>query len=106
MNKVFFLFALGLSISAGANNSVPAEKNTTTIEGKVLDAENAEALTGATVYFVELDLKVYASFDGTFKIDEIPTGKYTVEVSYVSYETIVYRDFEVKNEMSYRKFML
>lgn len=106
MKKMIFLIALGFSISAGAHNNAPTEKTTTTIEGKVLDAENAEALTGATVYFVELDLTVYASFDGSFTIDEIPTGTYTVEVSYISYEPVVYENFEVKDQMSYKKFLL
>ncbi|MCA1763592.1 MAG: carboxypeptidase-like regulatory domain-containing protein [Cryomorphaceae bacterium] len=106
MKKFFFLFAFGLSISVAANNSTPTEKTTASIEGKVLDAENAEALTGASIYFVELDLKVYASFDGSFEIEEIPTGTYTVEVSYISYEPVVYKDFEVKEGMAYKKFLL
>lgn len=106
MKVLLVLLAASISIFANVSNTNPSEKGTTSIHGRILDAENAEALTGASVYFVELDLRVYASLDGSFTIDKVSLGTYTVEVSYISYETVVYENFEVSGEKSYKKFLL
>ncbi len=92
----------GLAVANGPGKSA----STAIIEGKVLDISNAEALTGASVYIKELDLKVFASFDGSFEFPAIPEGTYTIEVSFVSYDKVVYEDLEVKAGKAFKKFYL
>ncbi len=96
------LVCSGLAVANGPGHSA----STAVIEGKVLDISNAEALTGATIFIKELDLKVFASFDGSFEFPAIPEGTYTFEVSFVSYDKVVYEDMEVKAGKAFKKFYL
>lgn len=77
-----------------------------TLRGKVSDAINAESLAGASVHIMELDVVAYASHDGTFSLNEIPSGSYTVVVNYVGYEKLVLRNFSIDNSQSYTPLQL
>lgn len=104
MKRILLFGFLFISILASANG--PGDVPNVSVEGKVLDASNAEGLTGATVYIKELDLRVYASFDGSFSLGDVPAGTYTVEVSYVSYDRLVYKNWEIKPGKAFKKFFL
>jgi len=83
-----------------------AKKTHCSYTGKVLDAENAEALTGATVKIVELDQTVYVDFNGNFLIENVPVGTYTLEVSFISYETKTIENFEIRTDSKSRQLFL
>ncbi|MCZ4407976.1 carboxypeptidase-like regulatory domain-containing protein [Cryomorphaceae bacterium 1068] len=110
MKNYLILFAFVLfCFSATAGNSdkkTKSEKATCSYSGKVLDAENAEALTGATVKLVEIDQEVYADFDGEFIFENIPAGTYTLEISFVSYDTKVVQDFTIEEGAKSKRFLL
>jgi TonB-dependent receptor len=55
------------------------------ISGRVMD-EKGEALPGAGIKIIDLDRSVSSGVDGSFSINADP-GTYTVEVSYISYQT-------------------
>ncbi len=55
------------------------------ISGIILD-ENGEPLPGATVYISELSKGAVTDIDGTFLLDNIAVGIYTIEVSFISYQ--------------------
>jgi TonB-linked SusC/RagA family outer membrane protein len=57
-----------------------------TVKGSVLD-ESGKPLAGATVYLKPLQRGVQVSADGSFVIQDVPPGVYTLEVSYVGYIT-------------------
>ncbi|MEM6325830.1 MAG: TonB-dependent receptor [Bacteroidota bacterium] len=58
------------------------------LEGRVVDAGTGEALPGAHVWLVDLDLGGVADLDGQFLVESLPTGTYVVRVSHVGYRTI------------------
>jgi iron complex outermembrane receptor protein len=76
------------------------------LHGKVSDATNAESLAGASVHIMELDVVAYASHDGSFALNEIPSGTYTVVVNYVGYEKLVLRNFSIEKAQSFAPLQL
>ena len=61
---------------------------TGTLEGRVVDAETGEAVIGAHVWLVDLDLGDVVDLDGGFAVERLPTGTYTVRVSHVGYRPV------------------
>ena len=57
-----------------------------TIKGKVVDKSTGEPLPSADVHLVEIKRGTITKTDGTFVIQNVPTGNYTIEVSYVGYK--------------------
>jgi hypothetical protein len=65
---------------------VVAHAQNVTLSGYLKDTANGEALIGATVYFEELGQGSVSNPYGFYSIT-IPKGSYTVQVSYIGYET-------------------
>lgn len=77
MNKLIFTIAvLWLSTNAYAQN---------TLEGTVSD--NNEPMPNAYIFVPELKKATLSDIDGKFKINNIPNGKFLVEVTFQGYET-------------------
>ncbi|HSU29236.1 MAG TPA: carboxypeptidase-like regulatory domain-containing protein, partial [Chitinophagaceae bacterium] len=57
------------------------------LTGKVMDAKTGEALAGASVYFPDLRIGGIADDKGAYKIQNIPTGTFLIEVSYQGYSS-------------------
>lgn len=55
------------------------------ISGRVLD-DKGETLPGATIKVAEINRTVHAGADGTYLLS-LPPGNYTIEVTYISYQT-------------------
>lgn len=83
--KNILLLLLFLTISYGQTN----------IKGKV--SSDNEALPFATVYIIELKKGVTTSENGTYSLEEIPNGKYTVQFSYTGFK-IVKKEIVVDNQ--------
>lgn len=60
------------------------------IEGRVTDATTGEYLYGASVIIEGTSLGAATDLDGKYIITNIPSGSYTLKVSYVGYKTITY----------------
>lgn len=58
-----------------------------TISGTIIDSESGEALIGATAVVLGTTLGSVADLDGNFSITNVAPGTYTVQFSYVSYQT-------------------
>ena len=101
----FVLFSYS-AVAGDTDKKVKSEKATCSYSGKVLDAENAEALTGATIRLVEIDREVFADFDGEFTFENIPAGTYTLEISFISYETKIVQDFSIEKGAKSKRFLL
>ena len=107
LTVVLALTLFSLSLSAGdLGKKNKAEEAKCSYSGQVLDAENAEALTGATVRLIEIDQEVFADFDGEFTFDNIPAGIYTLEISFVSYDTKVVENFTIQEGVKSKRFLL
>ena len=63
-----------------------------TLRGVVTDAISGEPLIGATVKLVESDKGAVTDIDGNYRIEVGKTGRYTIETSYVGYETGVMKE--------------
>ena len=58
-----------------------------TIKGRIVEFETSQPLLGASVYILELQKGMVANKEGYYKFTNIPAGKYTLKVTYVSYTT-------------------
>lgn len=56
-----------------------------TIKGRIVEFETSQPLPGASVYIVELQKGMQSNNEGYYKFNNIPAGKYTLKVSYVSF---------------------
>jgi iron complex outermembrane recepter protein len=62
----------------------------TTLTGKVTHGERAgEAVIGAAVYLPDLRLGATTDLNGNYRITNLPTGTFAVQVSYVSHKTLI-----------------
>lgn len=57
------------------------------IAGRIVDKKTQEALTGATILIESTKKGTTADIDGNYKFKDLAPGKYTLVVSYVSYNT-------------------
>lgn len=80
MSKKLIIFMIGLMTSP----FLVFSQNNNIFSGTVTDNEGHE-LIGATVYFEELGIGDDTNTQGEFYLNNIPTGKYSVVVSYVGY---------------------
>lgn len=67
-------------------NSAAAGK--TTLTGKITDRKTGEALPGVSIYFPDLKTGSTSLADGTYKIENLPTSKVLVQVSFIGYKLI------------------
>lgn len=65
------------------------------ILGKVVD-DKGETLPGASIRVIELQKGVSSSVDGSYTISNLAPGSYTLEVSYISFQTKRITGVEVK----------
>ena len=81
MNRLYlliFLFAFVTSVSA---------QEKFTLKGYLIDASNGETLIGANVFIKELTTGSTSNEYGFYSIS-IPAGDYTLEYSYLGYQTV------------------
>lgn len=67
------------------------------ISGTILDSKTAESLPGAMATLEGTGKGAIADFDGKFVISAITPGKYTLIVSYISYDSKKIAEVEVKS---------
>lgn len=90
MRSVFLLFLLlvGL-VLRGQSQSM--------LKG-VVTCQHNDPLPGAVVHIGSLGIGAVAGQDGTFQIENIPSGKYVVEASFLGYEPWI-REIDIKEQM-------
>ncbi len=84
LRKVILSFALLLFLTS-AFAALPPER--ISLSGNIKDETNGEALIGVTVSIKELKRGSVTNSYGFYSVS-VPKGEYTIEVSYVGYETI------------------
>ncbi|PSQ96797.1 MAG: TonB-dependent receptor [Bacteroidetes bacterium SW_9_63_38] len=78
-----FLLALGLSCTTHPD---AAAQSTGTIKGQVVDAADGTSLPGANVVIKGTSTGTSTTKDGRYTLADVPTGKDTLTISFVSYE--------------------
>lgn len=81
--------ALALLCAAASASVAQAQRFTTNIEGRILDAETETPLPGATIRVQGTAFGAAAGPDGRFVIEDIPGGRYRLRISFVGYATAV-----------------
>jgi len=86
MKKYIVLTCVHVMFSFG----VMSQNLTQTVRGKIYDYDNQLPLPGATVVILETNPLLAASSDleGDFKLENIPVGRITIQLSYIGYESI------------------
>ena len=72
------------------------------IAGIVTDAENGEPLAGVNVVLEGTALGASTDIDGMFVILNVPPGLYSVNFSYIGYQSVVVRDVRVNVDFTTR----
>lgn len=74
------------------------------LTGKITASNSDEQLIGASVFIVELKTGASTDINGTYKIEDVPSGTYLVEVRYIGHKTLV-RKVTISGE-AYQDFVL
>ncbi len=82
---VLFIWFSGYSFSA------PVQDLTQTVKGQIVDVQSLSPIPGATVLISTTDpvKGAVTDVDGYFKIEKVPVGRHTIQVSFVGYENKV-----------------
>jgi hypothetical protein len=88
INSVLVLFLI--SLSAVAQNG--------TISGKVSDSNSGEVIPGAKISIEGMSKGAMTDLDGLFTIQQLPEGKYSLNVSYYQYNSKIITDVIVKKD--------
>lgn len=77
-------------ILIGFSSELLAQELTQTIRGKIIDETSEITLIGATVLLVGTDPIIGQTTDieGEFTLTDVPLGRYTVNISYIGYESM------------------
>ncbi|MEM6396403.1 MAG: TonB-dependent receptor [Bacteroidota bacterium] len=76
-----FLFLLVFSISVGVN------AQSGTVRGSVVDKETGDPISFGTVKILDTDRGENTDIDGFFNFADLAAGTYTLEATYIGYET-------------------
>jgi iron complex outermembrane receptor protein len=82
---LFLMSCLLLSNAALAQ----VKPTTTPVTGRVLDQRTQEPLPGATVLFPDLKQGTSTAADGTFRFNNLPRGRFLIQVRFIGYSTVV-----------------
>lgn len=91
-SSVIILFLLIAAI-ANAQNLAPRSLPVTNevraiLTGKITDAKSGEALSGASIYLPDLRMGVTSNAQGMYTLQNIPPGKYLLEISFTGYSSV------------------
>ena len=87
MNKLYyFLLTLLVTISSIAQNTLD-RRGGATLSGIVTDSK-VKPLQGATITIVDLKRSVASDAEGYYSFNNLPSGKYLVEVKLIGYKSI------------------
>jgi iron complex outermembrane recepter protein len=85
----FLLTGISNTLNLSAQQLSSNKSVKVTLSGKITDAKSGEPLSGASVYFPDLRIGGISDDKGLYKIQNIPGGKYLLEISYLGYSSIV-----------------
>ena len=92
---IFYIIIIAGTAHQALQAQQPAEKSNKpaavkgALTGTIRDAKTNEPLQGASVYFHDLKQGTSTNAGGAFKIQNIPQGRYLVEISFLGYASVV-----------------
>src|ERR1043166_411561 len=88
-NKLLFIASIFTFIYSSAQNLPNRSVQKVILNGKITDSKTNLPLAGASIFFPDLRIGGTCNEQGIYKIQNIPEGKYLLEVSYLGYSSIV-----------------
>lgn len=58
------------------------------ISGQIYDDKDGESLPGVSIYIADLKRGTFTDIDGRYSLDDLRSGVYLLEISYIGYKTI------------------
>lgn len=99
MKKIYALVFAASYLLAGGGNELRAQQQFGTLKGIIADASTGETVPFANVVVKkgngELITGGTSNLDGEVKVDSIPPGKFTIEVSFMGYTTLTFNNFAI-----------
>ena len=98
-NSRFLLTAMFIMIAVhwlSGSAQLVAQNSMAKVIGRVVDAQNGESIIGANIYFEATSIGAASDLDGTFIINNIPPGNYTLVVQMINYAELKITNFELK----------
>lgn len=86
--KNLLLLTLTLIAFGFANAGIDEKEGLFNVSGKVIDKNTNEPIIGAKVILAEFNKVVYTDFEGNYTFENIKSGDYSINVSYISYEDV------------------
>jgi iron complex outermembrane recepter protein len=59
------------------------------LSGRITDKKTGDPLPGVNIYFPDLKTGTTTGIDGNFKIDNLPQTRVSIQLSYISYRTVL-----------------
>jgi len=78
----------------GFVSTILAQQSVQTIKGRVIDADSEITLPGVNVVVLESNpqLGTITDMDGNFSIENVPVGRYTIQLSFMGYEPAIFSE--------------
>ncbi len=95
LHPSFVLITIIAFLSAGGvraqspENAVKKQNMRIQLTGKITDVKSGQPLAGASVYFSDIKSGSVSNDQGQYKIQNLPPGRYLVEVSFLGYTSII-----------------
>jgi len=80
--------------------SISCFSQTCNIEGQTFDMNSNETLAGVTIQLLGTKYTTISDIDGHFKFEKLNPGKYKLQVSFISYESVSLFPVELTNSNS------
>ncbi|MFH1050328.1 MAG: TonB-dependent receptor [bacterium] len=80
------LYLSFLKCSFAEDNATPVS----VVKGKVVNFKTQQPVQGVTVHVLETKYGIYTKGDGSFKISDVPVGRYIIKFSAVGFESVQY----------------
>lgn len=82
-----FIVVFILMILSNPGDEKLASGQNFNLSGTIVEESTGDGLSGARVRITGLDREIFTDFDGKFNVSDLKPGKYTIEISYLSYNT-------------------
>lgn len=92
--KKLLVYTFCLAISILVYTSAYSQKGT--IQGVVIDKLRSETLVGAAVYIPGTSTGTTTDFDGNFALANLTPGVYNIQVSFISYTSVIIENIKVE----------